>query len=123
VSTNQNPSEAYDFGSYAGVHIPVGQSAENQLGQRSSGQESDDLVQRVHRRALDHLRLDELCKLPEDRQRREIRSIAERLIDEENLPLSGAQRAQFIQDLLDEILGLWGPSKNSCAIPARPTSW
>lgn len=108
MSTNSNLSEAYDFGSYEGIDIPASQSAENQLDRQSSGKEADALVQRIHRQVLDLLHLEELSKLSEDRQRSEIRSVTERLIDAENLPLSGAQRAQFTQDLLDEILGL-GP--------------
>jgi len=108
VSTDKELSEAYNFGSYAGVGIPVGQSAETPLGHRSSGKESDDLVQRIHHQVLDSLQLEELNKLPEDRQRSEIRSVVERLIDNGNLPLNGSQRAQLTQDLLDEILGL-GP--------------
>jgi len=108
VSPNEILSEAYDFGSYPGIGIPVGQFAEIAAGQRSAAKESDDLVQRIHREVLDLLQLDELNKLSEDRQRSEIRSVVEHLIDSEHLPLNGAQHAQFIQDLLDEILGL-GP--------------
>jgi pilus assembly protein CpaF len=108
VSTNANLSGVYDFGSYASPCTPAEHSTENQSGQRPSGKESDDLLQRIHRHVLDQLKLEELNKLPEERQRGEIRSVVERLIDDENLPLSGAQRAQFMQDLLDEILGL-GP--------------
>jgi pilus assembly protein CpaF len=108
MSADKNLSEAYDFGNYAGVSIPVGQSAENQHGPRTQGKMSDDLVQRIHRQVLNQFQLEELSKLPEGKQRSEIRSAAERLIESENLPLSGVQRAQLIQDLLDEILGL-GP--------------
>ena len=108
MSTNTNLSETYDFGSYADVDLPVGQLSENQLGQRSSDKEPDDLLQRIHRQVLDQFQLNELHKLPEDRQRSEISLVLEHLIDTEKLPLSGTQRAQFMQDLLDEILGL-GP--------------
>ena len=108
MPTSQNLSGVYDFGSYAGVGAPVGRSEENPLDQRSLGKESDDLVQHLHGRVVDQFKLEELNKLSEDRQRSEIRSIAERLLEAENSHLSGAQRAQLIQDLLDEILGL-GP--------------
>ena len=108
MPTQQNLSGAYDFGSYPAVGAPVGRSEENPLDQRSLCKESDDLVQHLHGRVLDHFKLEELNKLSDDRQRSEIRSIAERLLDAENSRLSGAQRAQLIQDLLDEILGL-GP--------------
>ena len=108
MSTPANPSETYDFGSYANVATPGSPSDDKSLGQGPSGKESDDLVQRIHRQVLEQLQLEELSKLPEDRQRSEIRSVAEGLIDAENLPLNATQRAQFIEALLDEILGL-GP--------------
>jgi pilus assembly protein CpaF len=108
VSTDNNLSDAYDFGTYTGFDTPALRPVENELGQRSSGKDSDDRLQRLHRQVVDHIKIEELNKLSADRQRSEIRSVAEHLIDAENLPLSGAQRAQFIQDLLDEILGL-GP--------------
>lgn len=69
---------------------------------------STDMSQDFHREVLDHINIDEFSRLPEDRQRIEIRLVAEHLIDVKNLPLSSIQRAQFIQDVLDEIVGL-GP--------------
>jgi pilus assembly protein CpaF len=105
MSTGRDLNESYSFGDYASIGVPIGPAAENR---RSSDKESDDLQLRIHHKVLDEFRLEELNKLPEDRQRSEIRAVVERLIDSENLPLSGAQRGQFIQDMLDEILGL-GP--------------
>lgn len=108
MSTDRDSSQTYNFGSYSGVGIPGGHSVEIPFGQRSSEKESDDLLQRIHHQVLDEFKLEELNKLSDDKQRSEIRRAAERLIDTENLPLSGSQRTQLIQDLLDEILGL-GP--------------
>jgi pilus assembly protein CpaF len=107
-STNNNPNTTYDFTSYADFGVPVEPSGANPRGQASAGKESGELSQRIHRQVLDSLQLEALSKLPEDRQKSEIRLVAERLIDSENLPFSGVQRTQFIQDLLDEIVGL-GP--------------
>lgn len=108
MSTDKDLSEAYDFGDYASIGIPLGQFAEKPTDHRSTDKESDDLLLRIHHQVLEEFQLEELNKLPEERQRSVIRSVVERLIDAENLPLNGSQRAQFIQDLLDEILGL-GP--------------
>jgi pilus assembly protein CpaF len=108
LPTDNNSNNTYDFASYADFGVPNNPASANQRGQPSSSKESGDLSQRIHRQVLESLQLDELSKLSEDRQRTEIRLVAERLIDTENLPLSGAQRTQFIQDLLDEIVGL-GP--------------
>jgi len=67
-----------------------------------------DLLKRIHQQVLDQFQLKEFSKLPDDRQKTEIRLVAERLLEAENLPLSNAQRTQLLQDLLDEIVGL-GP--------------
>ena len=108
MSTDKDLGQAYNFGSYAGVAVPVVQSKEKSSNDRSSVKESDGLVHRMHLQVLDQLPLEELNKLPKDKQRSEIRLVVERLIDAGNLPLNSSQRAQLIQDLLDEILGL-GP--------------
>jgi len=70
--------------------------------------EIGDLLNRIHQHVLDQFQLKEFSKLPDEKQKTEIRIVAERLIDAENLPLSGAQRTLLLQDLLDEIVGL-GP--------------
>jgi pilus assembly protein CpaF len=106
VPTNTNQSEAYDFGNYAGVDNFVDRSVGIQLGHGFSSKASDNLLLRIHQKVLDHLDLEELNKLPDDRRRSEIRSIAEHLIDAEKMSLNATQKAQLVQDLLDEILGL-----------------
>lgn len=100
-------SEAYNFGSYAGVGIPVNQPTASPVGP-SSTKEADDLLRLIHRQVLDEFQLAELNKLPEESQRSEIRAVIAHLLDAGNLPLSASQRNQLTQDVLDEILGL-GP--------------
>lgn len=97
---------ATDFGSYASCGTPIAHPGS--LGTHATAPELGELVKRIHHQVLERFELKELAQLPEDRQKREIRLEAERLIDAENLPLSGTQRTQVIQDLLDEIVGL-GP--------------
>lgn len=58
-----------------------------------------DLLKRIHQQVLDQFQLKEFSKLPDDRQKTEIRLVAERLLEAENLPLNNAQRAQMLQDL------------------------
>lgn len=94
------------FGNYADFAAPLGAPAE--LPPAATDRESDTLALRIHRLVLDRLDMKALNKFSEDRQRSELRAVAEQVLDAENLPLSGGQRAQFLQDLLDEIVGL-GP--------------
>jgi pilus assembly protein CpaF len=101
-------AETYDFGSYSDVKVPGITSPPIWSSQALTGSDSDDLSARLHRQILEHLNLDEFSKLSEDVKKREIRLAVEQHIDSEKLPLSGMQRAGFIQDLLDEIVGL-GP--------------
>lgn len=103
LATEKDSTSDYaDFGISRDVFVPSPPTA-------SSGfKRLDELTQRIHRKLVDHLQLDELSKLPENKRRSEIRMLAESLIDVENLPLNSAQRAELIQNLLDEILGL-GP--------------
>jgi pilus assembly protein CpaF len=101
-------SEAYDFGSYNDLAATARPLMKSLSAEPASGSQVDELLQRIHRQTVDRLQLDELSKLPEDRQRNEIRLVAERLLEIENPLFSSSQRTQFIQDLLDEIIGL-GP--------------
>ena len=102
MATNQGPTDTFDFGSYSGAAAapPPARSAE----QKDAGEQ----LERFHHHLLDCVKIEELSKLPEDEQRREIRDAAEQLLDKEHVPLSGLQRMQFIQDLIDEMIGL-GP--------------
>jgi pilus assembly protein CpaF len=101
-------ASGYDFGSYADLGAAAGSSVKSLPCEPARGTQFDELLQRIHHQTVDRLELDELSKLPEDRQRNEIRLVAERLLEIENPLFSTGQRTQFIQDLLDEIIGL-GP--------------
>jgi pilus assembly protein CpaF len=101
-------ASGYDFGSYGDLGAAADSSVKSLPCEPAPGTQFDELLQRIHHQTVDRLELDELSKLPEDRQRNEIRLVAERLLEIENPLFSSSQRTQFIQDLLDEIIGL-GP--------------
>jgi pilus assembly protein CpaF len=67
-----------------------------------------DISLRLHKRLLDKIDLAAIESLPGDRVRSEIRGIMDRLLDEEPLPVSTADRQQISQEILYEVLGL-GP--------------
>lgn len=105
---DNNVRSVTDFTCYADFGMAAARTTSNSLGTPSSAPESGDLLKRIHLQVLDQFQLKEFSKLPEDRQKTEIRVVAERLLDAENLPFSSAQRTQIMQDLVDEIVGL-GP--------------
>ncbi|MCS6851472.1 MAG: CpaF family protein [Gemmataceae bacterium] len=74
----------------------------------ASGKAYDEIKERLHAKLVATVKPEEVAKLSEEERRREIRSVAERLIETE-CPLANLkQRNQLLQDLLDEVLGL-GP--------------
>jgi pilus assembly protein CpaF len=110
VTSTDNPEcaasvfDAYsDFGS-AGKQDPE----VPRLEVHSPGKEFSEISRRFHIELLEQIDLDALSKLSESGQLIQLRLAAERLIDVKNLPLNSAQRALFIQEILDEIVGL-GP--------------
>ncbi len=54
--------------------------------------------------------------------RRQIEEIFGKVIDEEGLALTRAERVRMLEQITDEIIGL-GPSSRSCATRASPRSW
>lgn len=103
--------------SYADFGLPSPQLPANSPGNHRPVSEFGDLLKYIHSKVLEQFQVSELSKLPEDRQKLEIRLVAERLIDGEKLPLSGTQRTLLMQDLLDEIVGL-GPLEKLLHDPA-----
>ena len=103
--------------SYADFGLPSPQLPVSAPSNHSPVSESGDLLKYIHNKVLEQFQVSEFSKLPEDRQKLEIRLVAERLIDSEKLPLSGAQRTLLMQDLLDEIVGL-GPLEKLLHDPA-----
>ena len=70
--------------------------------------EYQDLKFSLHRKLLNRVNLDVLMGLPEAQMRSEIRSAVARLVDEEPVPMSRAERDRAVGEVLDEVFGL-GP--------------
>jgi pilus assembly protein CpaF len=70
--------------------------------------EYQDLKFTLHRKLLTRVNLDALSTLAEAQMRSEIRSAVAQLIEEEDVPLSMAERDRIIDEVLDEVFGL-GP--------------
>ncbi len=68
----------------------------------------EQLTQHVHTLLVQKLDPAHLKKIPEDRQRLEVRRVVEQIIDSENQPLSLQQKKALTEDVLDDALG-FGP--------------
>ena len=67
-----------------------------------------DLKTRVHGKLLGVLNMDALKAVSRDRLRGEVRNLVERIIQEDRLPISMAERNRLGEEILDEVFGL-GP--------------
>jgi pilus assembly protein CpaF len=67
-----------------------------------------ELKSQIHRKLIGVLNLERVSSIPKDRVRAEIGRVVERLLDEERVPMTVAEQARIIEEVLDEVLGL-GP--------------
>lgn len=67
-----------------------------------------ELKSQIHRKLIGVLNFDRVSSLPKDRVRAEIGRVVERLLDEERVPMTTAEQAKIVEEVLDEVLGL-GP--------------
>jgi len=79
-------------------------------------QEYQELKFKLHKRLLDRVNLEALSSMPTERMRGEIRFAVVKLVDEEKTPLSLVEKDRFIDEILDEVLGL-GPLEPLLADP------
>jgi pilus assembly protein CpaF len=70
--------------------------------------EYQDLKFSLHKKLLTRVNLDAISALAETQMRHEIRSAVAQLVEEEDTPLSMAERDRIIDEVLDEVFGL-GP--------------
>jgi pilus assembly protein CpaF len=70
--------------------------------------EYQDLKFSLHKKLLTRVNLDAISALAEPQMRHEIRSAVAQLVEEEDTPLSMAERDRIIDEVLDEVFGL-GP--------------
>ncbi|MBI2815748.1 MAG: CpaF family protein [Acidobacteria bacterium] len=67
-----------------------------------------DLKTRVHGKLLGVLNMDALKAVSRDRLRGEVRSVLEKMLQEDRLPISMTERNRLVEEILDEVFGL-GP--------------
>src|SRR5215475_10083345 len=70
--------------------------------------EVQELKARVHRILINKLDLSKLENADPDAVQKDVKKVIERILDDENAPLSGAEREQVQTDVLHELFGL-GP--------------
>ncbi len=67
-----------------------------------------DWLHRIHEKLMTSVDMSQIVNLPKRSARNQIREIAQRLIDEESVPLPASARVRIVKGIEDEILGL-GP--------------
>jgi len=75
-----------------------------------------DLKVHIHRALLDRLNLEMMQNLSPERLREELRSMVERVLDEDNLVINDIERRSLVRDIQYEMLGL-GPLEPLLADP------
>ncbi len=67
-----------------------------------------ELKTRVHQKLLNVLNMDALKAASRERLRGEVQSVVERILQEDRLPITMAERDRLVEEILDEVFGL-GP--------------
>ena len=75
-----------------------------------------ELKNQIHRQLLDRVDLEVMSNLPEERLRRDLKAMVERLMIEGDVALNTSERRQMVQDIENEMLGL-GPLEPLLADP------
>ncbi|HJW26895.1 MAG TPA: CpaF family protein [Rhodocyclaceae bacterium] len=70
----------------------------------------------IHRKLLDRVDLEVMSSMPPPKLREEVRSLVDRLLVEEDVPLNAGERKQLVLDIQNEVLGL-GPLEPLLADP------
>jgi hypothetical protein len=65
-----------------------------------------ELKSEIHRKLIGVLNLERVSSIPNDRLRAGIGRVVERLLDEERVPMTTAERTRIVEEVLDEVLGL-----------------
>jgi pilus assembly protein CpaF len=82
----------------------------------ATGSALQQLKTRLHQTILDRIDLERLQRLAPDRVREELRTLTEKLLEEESIALNEADRAALIREIQNEMLGL-GPLEPLLADP------
>ncbi len=75
-----------------------------------------ELKMRIHQKLLERMDLTVMETMPLDELKRQLKSLVERLIGEESIPINEAERDRLVQDIQHEVLGL-GPIEPLFADP------
>jgi pilus assembly protein CpaF len=75
---------------------------------RLEREEYQDLKFTLHRRLIERVNLEALSLLTPEREQAEIRDAILQLVDEERRPLTTAEKARIVEEVMDEVFGL-GP--------------
>ena len=82
--------------------------ARHRVGSRTNSWRFDQIRSQIHREMLAEMDLRKLEGIPIDVLKRELQSLAERLINAKNVPVNEAELRQIVQGIQNEMLGL-GP--------------
>ena len=88
-------------------------------GQRAGGIDNrayQDLKHRLHQTLLDRVDLESMQRLSQDQIRQELRTVVERMLEEESVALNDAERKSLTRDIQNEMLG-FGPLETLLADP------
>ena len=81
-----------------------------------------EIKSQVHQNLLNSLTADQLKGLNKDSMRGQVGAVVERLILDESLPMTMAEREKVIEEILDEVFGL-GRSSRCSRTRRSATSW
>ena len=88
--------------------IPIRRPSTSTQPQGPSQERYVALKTRVHQKLLSVLNMDAMKATSRDRLRLEVRSVVERILHEDRLPISISERNKLVEEILDEVFGL-GP--------------
>src|SRR4051812_14422511 len=72
-----------------------------------TGDNYHQLKHELHQKLIEKLDLATIEQLPRDQLRDELRTILNQLLAASDLPLNRVEREQMVEELLDEVTGLW----------------
>src|SRR5438093_11968705 len=81
-----------------------------------------EIKSKIHAKLLSSLNPDQLRTLNKESVRAQIGGVVERLVGDEGIPMTLAERERVIEEILDEVFGL-GPLEPLLRIPPSAISW
>src|ERR1043166_2697752 len=78
-----------------------------------------ELKSQVHQKLVNSLTPDQLKNLTKDSVRGEVGSVVEKLIMDEQLPMTMGERERLIEEILDEVFGLGRSEEHTSELQSR----